>query len=150
MDKEIDPALVEALQRKCNALRERVEELEERKTALEGRVAHLEEVVNPDPNRTSYDQLTKSQKVYRVRKALVEEAAKSNGTAMFTYKEVKWLFDGQPSVGHTYDLMELAGDLDGFNYDENHDENRVTVKLPSVNDETLVHAANKAQQPSTG
>jgi len=139
------PPLVDALQRKINAQARQIEDLEDTLEATRGRVAHLEEIINPDPNTTTYEELTKSQKVYQVRENLVEEAAEGRGVATLEYKEVKWLFDGQPSVGHCYELMELAGELDGFNYEERDEaDNRVTVKLDSVNDDTLVHAANKA------
>jgi hypothetical protein len=135
--------LSDANRRMLNHLRDRVEELESDNERLADRVAELEQVVNPDP-ATAYDEMSRDRKVFRVRKALVEEAATGHGAASMDYKEVRWLFDGQPSPGHAYDLMELAGALDGFEYDNSHDTKRVTVKLASVNDETLIHAANKA------
>jgi hypothetical protein len=104
-------------------------------------------IVDPDPSARDYARLTKQQKVHRVRRTLVEEAARSDGTARLRYKDVKWLFDGQPSTGHCYDLMEVAANLDGFVYDTpggSGGQKRVRVNLDAVNDETLVHAANNA------
>ena len=112
---------------------------------LEERVAELEGLVDPDPGSTAYQQLTKAQKVHRVRSALVEEAEKSGGRAALKYDDVKWLFDGHPSAGHCYDLMGRAADMDGFAYDRpNGDggQKRVRVNLDGVNDLDRFHAVN--------
>jgi hypothetical protein len=117
----------------------------DRVESLENRVAELEELVDPDPGGKEYDQLTKDQKVHRVRTALVEQADDTrNGKAKMNYKEVMWLFDGHPSPGHAYDLMERAGELDGFAYDTaaGEGEKRVRVDIDGVNDDALVHAVN--------
>lgn len=116
----------------------RVEELEER-------VAELEGMIDPDPGRKDYDALTKDQKVRRVRSALLEQAEDArNGKAKMNYKEVMWLFDGHPSPGHAYDLMERAGELDGFAYDEagGDGEKRVRVDAGAVNGDAPVHDVN--------
>lgn len=120
----------------------------ERVEALEQRVAELEELVDPDPGGKDYDQLTKDQKVRRVRTALLEQAADArNGKAKMNYKEVMWLFDGHPSPGHAYDLMERAGEIDGYAYDAagGEGEKRVRVDSDAVNDDSLVHAVNNDQ-----
>lgn len=133
-DSDADGTLMDA----ATAAVERVERLEKR-------VADLEELVDPDPGGTDYQQLTKDQKVHRVRTALVEQATDTrNGKAQMKYGEVQWLFDGHPSAGHAYDLMELAAKLDGFYYDKagGDGEKRVRVNLDAVNDDALVHAAN--------
>lgn len=135
--------LSDANRRMLNHLRDRVEELEAERDALHDRVAELEQVVNPNP-ATAYDEMSRDRKVFKIRKSLVEEAATGRGTAAMDYKQVRWLFDGEPSPGHAYDLMELAAQLDGFNHDDTADVKRVTVKLDAVNDETLIHAANNA------
>lgn len=112
---------------------------------LEARVAELEGLVDPDPGATAYQQLTKAQKVHRVRSALVEEAEKSGGRAALKYDDVKWLFDGHPSAGHCYDLMERAADMDGFAYDRpagDGGQKRVRVNLDGVNDLDRFHAVN--------
>lgn len=131
--------LVEALQRKCNTQAEKIE-------SLESRVAELEELVDPDPGKTEYDQLTKEQKVFQIRKHLLMLATSTNGVAAMKYKEVIALFDGHPSAGHCYDLMERAGYADGYVYDQagnGKGQKRIRVKSDAVNDETLIHAVNK-------
>lgn len=137
---------VGALKRKTFALEERARDLEAENDQLREELAELREVVNPDPARTDYDSLSKDQKVYRVRRFLVEQAASSaTGKSQLSYREVLTLFDGHPSAGHAYDLMDAAANLDGFAYGKNADgEKRVRVELDAVNDETLLHAANKA------
>lgn len=139
-------ARFEALNRARLHFNDRVDVLEEENEQLRERVAELEEIVTPDPNSVEYDQLTRPQKVHRIRKKLVEQAARRhNGRSSMDYKEVTWLFDGHPSPGHAYTLMELAGELDGFEFDPDSGENqRVLANLDAVNDETLFHAANKA------
>lgn len=145
MSDDLQP-LVKALRRKVNHQEDTINTQEDMIDALEERVAELERLVDPDPGSTEYDQLTKSQKVHRVRKHLVEEADKGNVPAM-KYKDVKWLFDGHPSAGHCYDLMEQAGQLDGFAYEtggHGKGEKRIRVNLEAVKDETLLHAVNNA------
>lgn len=131
-----------------DALRQKVKNQEERIEDLEDRLADMEELVDPDPGHTDYAQLTPDQKVHRVRKHLAQEAAKGNRPTM-QYNDVKWLFDGHPSPGHCYDLMERAAEADGYTYDTSGHGNqqgqkRVRVNLDAVNDETLIHAANNA------
>ena len=122
------------------AAAERVEELEDR-------VSELEELVDPDPGSVAYEQLTRDQKVHRVRVALLEQANDGKPPAM-KYKDVQWLFDGRPSPGHAYDLMELAAEADGYVYDKAGNgniegEKRIRVEPDAVNDERVIHAANK-------
>lgn len=116
--------------------------------ALEDRIAALEQLVDPDPGAVDYDQLTRPQKIYRVRRALVERAATNGGTASMQYDDVMWLFDGHPSAGHCYNLMERAATLDGFAYDEagnGRGQKRIRVVLDGVNDERLLHAVNNGE-----
>lgn len=137
---------VEAFNNARQYLTEQVEELEAENERLRERIAELEELVDPDPGSVSYDQLTKEQKIHRVRKKLAQKANGSRGgKARMTYKDVMWLFDGHPSTGHCYDLMECAARLDGYAYDAAGDggEKRVRVNLDGVNDETLVHAVKE-------
>lgn len=129
-------AKFEALNRARMYLIEENEELKEE-------VARLNEIVAPDPNHVEYEHLTRDQKVFRIRRRLVEIASSSNGAARMSYKDVTWLFDGHPSAGHVYDLMKLAGEMDGFEY-QTDPYHRIVVNLGDVNDETLIHAANKA------
>jgi len=134
-------ALVEALRRKTEYQSERIDELEDT-------VAELQELVDPDPGSTEYEQLTKAQKIRQIRVALLKEARQNNrGVAQMKYKDVMWLFDGHPSAGHCYNLMERAGELDGFAYDQpggSGGDKRVRVDSADVNDETLIHAVNNA------
>ena len=142
MTDDIDP-LVQALQRKLNNAVDRIDELEDR-------VAELEQTVDPDPGEVSYEQLTKDQKVFRIRKALGEEASRSNTNAgQMKYKAVMALFNNKPSPGHAYDLMERAAYADGYEYDtsgQGKGEKRIRVKWDAVNDERLIHAVNNGQQ----
>lgn len=134
--------LVEALQRKVNTQADRIE-------TLEDRLAELEELIDPDPGTTEYDQLTKDQKVFQIRKHLLTMADQTNGRAAMKYKEVMALFNSHPSAGHCYDLMERAGHLDGFEYDKaggGKGDKRVRVKADAVNDERLIHAVNKGTE----
>ena len=145
-------ARFDALNRSRLHLMERLDEAEEERNRLRERVAELEELVDPDPGAAEYEQLTRPQKVHRVRRYLVEVAAERNGKAAMQYREVKSLFDGHPSAGHCYDLMERTAELDGFDYDTpsgQGGQKRIRVNLGGVNDETLLHAVNKARQGGT-
>ena len=138
-------ALVEALQRKLTFHDERLAELEDENDDLRERVAELERVVDTDPGRGTYEELSKDRKVYRVRVAVAKRAAESsNNRGAMTYKDVYWLFDGHPSYGHCYDLMARAAELGGFEYDTSGDTpNRITSNFDAVNDETVIHAVKK-------
>jgi len=137
--------LVKALQRKLNYQVERIDELEETVENVGARVGEMQEVVNPDPGSRTYEELTKDQKVHKVRKKLLSLAMNSNGVASMKYRDVKTMFDGYPSDGHCYDLMELAGQKEGFSYTKNKGGEKVLrVKAPDVNDEALIHAVNNA------
>lgn len=134
-------ALVKALQRKVNAQAGHIQDLEDR-------VTELETVVNPDPGSVDYEQLTKAQKIQKLRLGLIQSAARSNGKYAMKYREVMTFFDGHPSAGHCYDLMDRAGELEGFAYDKANGsgEKRIRVDIESVNDDALIHAANKATE----
>lgn len=139
---------LDALQRARVHFKDRISELEAENEQLREELTELHEIVNPDPGSTEYESLSKPQKVHRVRKYLVEQAAsQATGKSQLVYREVITLFDGHPSPGHAYDLMEAAGALEGFDYGEDAGgTKRVTVNLDGVNDETLIHAANNATQ----
>jgi hypothetical protein len=128
---------------------EAVEATAQRVDKLSDRVAELERVVDPDPGAADYEQLTKPQKVHRIRVALLEQAADGKPPSM-KYKDVLWLFDGHPSAGHVYDLMERAANADGYYYDTNaNDEKRIRVEPDGVNDESIVHAVNNGVEKTT-
>lgn len=125
--------------------RRQLEYLREENDTLRERVAELEELVDPDPGGTAYEQLTRDQKIHRVRVALLEQATAGNAPVM-KYTDVQWLFDGRPSPGHAYDLMELAADADGYVYEtggHGDGQKRIRVEPDAVNDERVIHAANK-------
>lgn len=133
------------------ALRRKVTDQESRIDQLENRLAELEQTVTPDPHMLDYEQLTKEQKVHKLRVHLIREAeTNQTGGAQLKYREVKALFDGHPSPGHCYDLMEAAAHAEGFAYDRagqnNNGDKRVRVTLDAVNDDSLFHAANKAPE----
>lgn len=136
MSDDLEP-LVDALRRQ---LKDRTRRLEE----LEDRVAELEELVDPDPGSVAYEQLTSDQKVHRIRVALLEQATAGN-TPTMTYDDVRWLFNGKPSAGHAYDLMERAATADGYTYEtggHGNGQKRIRVEPDAVNDERIVHAVN--------
>jgi len=135
---------VEVLEQRLDSMYEWVEEVERSNNELTRQVDELHELVNPDPGSIEYDQLTKAQKVRRIRQTLVDSAG-NRGVAQLKYKEIMMLFDGHPSPGHCYDLMERAAEADGFAYDsagQGNGEKRIRVKTDDVNDDTLFHAAN--------
>jgi len=137
---------VEALNRKLNSAVDRIQDLERENNELRRQLAEVQSEVNPDPGSKAYSELTRDEKVHRVRRQLVDYAQSDHsGKASMKYREIKALFDGQPSPGHCYDLMRLAGELDGFTYDENGDGNkRIRVDVEAVKDERCFHGANKA------
>lgn len=119
---------------------------------LSAEVSRLQEKLTPDVDGKEYEQLDRSEKVHQIRVAAVEDAqSSSTRKAALTYREVKMLFGGKPSTGHCYDLMQLAGDADGFAYDERNDHpNRLTVDLGGVNDSAVLHAVNNAPAGNGG
>lgn len=128
-------------------LEQEVRTLREENERLRQRLNEIDSVVNPDPT-TDYDALTKEQKVRKVRTALLREAMTGTGRAAMQYDEVRALFNMNVSPGHAYNLMEAAGEMDGFGYDtsggQNQGQKRVTCDADAVNDESLVHSVNKA------
>lgn len=72
----------------------------------------------PEPSKMDYDQMDKADKVTVVRQKLADEAEGTNGRAAITYKDVVRMFDGYPSAGHAYDLMEAAATDEGYSYGE--------------------------------
>jgi len=135
---------VQILEQRLDSMYEWVEDLERSNNELTRQVDELKELVNPDPGNVEYEQLTKAQKVRRIRQTLVDNAG-NRGVSQLKYKEIMMLFDGHPSPGHCYDLMERAAEAEGFAYDsagQGNGEKRIRVKADDVNDETLFHAAN--------
>jgi hypothetical protein len=140
--------LLDNQQKQLNRLADRVDELETGGNNLPDdlgeRLVALESAVDTDLDGKAYEELTRKDKVREIQTALINEAASSptNKTAM-DYQEIRWLFNARPSTGHVYDLMDFAGQEDGFDYQRRDgDNNRLTVDLDDVNEELRVHAAN--------
>jgi len=127
-------------------LEKRIVDLERENNELRRQLAEVQSQVNPNPASKEYDELTRDEKVHKVRRQLVEYAQSDHsGKSSMKYREIKALFDGYPSPGHCYDLMKHASRLDGFTYDENGEGNkRIRVDLEAVKDERCFHGANKA------
>jgi len=136
------------VEQRLDLLNDAVEDLERENAELRRQVAALQSEVDPDPGSKEYSDLSRAEKVRQIRERLVDVAGTDHaGRAAMKYKDVMWLFDGHPSAGHCYDLMERAGELDGFDYSAaggGKGDKRVTVNLDAVKDESLFHAVNKA------
>ena len=140
-----DDLSLESLDERIGINNQIVVTTKQRLDELEERVAELEELVDPDPGGVAYEQLTSDQKVHRIRVALLEQATAGNAPTM-KYDDVRWLFDGKPSAGHAYDLMERVANADGYVYEtggHGDGQKRIRVEPDAVNDERIVHAANK-------
>lgn len=120
-----------------------IDTLQEENQKLRDRITELERIVDPANTIESYDQLTREQKAFKLRVALTRKALESNGRAAMKYAEVKAVFGNHPSPGHTYDLMEIAAEADGFTYSDATGEKRLTVKTGGVNDDAVIRTANK-------
>ena len=141
-----DDLSLESLDERIGINNQIVVTTKQRLDELEERVAELEELVDPDPGGVTYEQLTSDQKVHRIRVALLEQATAGNAPTM-KYDDVRWLFDGKPSAGHAYDLMERAANADGYVYEtggHGDGQKRIRVEPEAVNDERIVHAVNNA------
>lgn len=135
---------IDALSAWIDAQEDRIDELEET-------VERLQTIVDTDTDAKDYAQLTRQDKAREIRDSLVREAMRRSGTARLEYGEVRAIFGNRPSPGHTYDLMELAGEAEGFWYDDAEDTpQRVTVELDGVNEDIRVRAANNepAENPA--
>lgn len=111
---EVDPDETNLIEAANNAL-ENVEHLDNRVTELEARLEAVEERA-PDPAKKSYDAMDKADKATVVRQKLRSTAEATNGKAKMEYQDIIAVFDGHPSAGHAYDIMELAGKEQGYNY----------------------------------
>lgn len=133
-----------AFEQRIKSLQETVDTLEETVRDVDQRVATIEAQVQLDMDEKDYEQLTREDKAREIQSSLIHAARESpTDKAAMNYREVRFLFNGRPSTGHCYDLMDLAAQEDGFDYEEREEhENRITVNLPDVNDELVVHAVN--------
>ena len=134
---------LEATRQALQLLNEDVDELREENADLRERLARVEGEVSPDPSAKPYQEKTRDEKVREVRIALGRKARQQSGKASMTYTDVLALFGNHPSRGHSYKLMELAANLDGFDYDQHGgDQIRLLVNLDAVNDDAVLHAVN--------
>ncbi|MFD1515092.1 hypothetical protein [Halomarina rubra] len=140
---------VDSLTRSLNALQDLVvgpEQLPKHIQSSEpviDRLAKLEGTVTPDPTATAYAEKSREQKVRELRIALGRKGRSNGGKASMDYNAVLAVFDNRPSAGHCYKLMELAGHLEGFEYDStNADTKRLLVNLDAVKDDAVLHAVN--------
>lgn len=134
-------ARMDALNRARMNNRDRIEKLEEK-------VDRLLRVVEENPEQTAYKEMSRQKKVHRIRCVLLRQALDSNGTGKMEYKEVKALFNGHPSNSHCYDLMEYAGEMEGFDYQSNP-KKRVVVESNRVTDDAVLVAAKKEYPKAT-
>lgn len=102
------------------AMRQRMTELESLVGELTERIQELEARA-PDPGDQAYDAMDKSDKATVVRDKLYKQALATNGKDAIDYKDVMRIFDGNPSPGHAYDIMEKAGNAPGYNYADGPD-----------------------------
>lgn len=125
---DVDPtetSLVEAAKDGMENLNDLVREVEN----LRAEVEVLEQRA-PEPSKMDYDQMDKADKVTVVRQKLKKQAEGTNGRAAVTYKDVVRMFDGHPSAGHAYDLMETAATDDDYSYGESpNGEKRLTYTV---------------------
>lgn len=105
------------------------------------RLAELEAYVDRRTEQTSYADMTKRDKVWTIRKTLLSQ---EGGNPSMRYQDVMWLFDGEPSAGHCYNLMEYAADKDGYEYQEFGDDrqHRIVLKTDELNENAAVHRVN--------
>lgn len=135
--------LIHRMQKKIDRLERERDEDQQTIDRLTERVAELEANVDPDPTSKSYDEMDQSERVRKIRIALVEDAQRSvGGKAQMKYKEIQALFENRPSAGYAYKLMRIAGAEEGFEFIPNRPK-RIRVNSAGVNDETLFHTANK-------
>lgn len=113
---------------------ETVEDLTERVADLEAQVEVLEDRA-PSPDDQTYQEMDRMDKAAVVESKLQAEADATNGTAQMSYTDVVRVFDGRPSAGHAYDIMETAATADGISLGQDPDgQKRITYDDRRVND----------------
>jgi hypothetical protein len=106
---------------------ERVERLEAKVEAIDQRA--------PSPDKKTYDEMDRHDKATVIRSKLRAEAESTGGKARAKYKDIVRMFDGRPSAGHAYDLMETAAEGDGFALGTDPEgHKRLTFDARRVND----------------
>lgn len=113
----------------ANTALENVETLDNRVTELETRLESVEDRA-PEPSKMKYDSMDKADKATVIQQKLRSTAEATNGKASMDYQDVISVFDGNPSPGHSYDILETAGEKQGYNYGTSPEgTKRLTVNL---------------------
>jgi len=106
--------------------RQRMTEIENRLDTIEARLDELANRV-PKPSKKKYENMDKYDKAAIVRTKLKEIANNTDGSAQAKYRDIVEWFDGQPSAGHAYDIMDEAAEDIEFSLGETPDgEKRLT------------------------
>jgi len=115
-------------------------------------IARDNDVPGPDAPayyRRSYGSLSRDEKVRGLRVELARRALSNNGRSQADAATVRQdIFDGQPSEGHTRDLMDLVADANGFTTTSRYGAERLRVDLRRATDDLL--AATKAVRDGDG
>lgn len=126
---------LDAMSRLVADLRGRIEDAEEENEQLRNQLDRVAALVDPDD--LEVDEMSKQQKVARIREHLVERARSRGGKAALDYNAVVALFDGSFEPPYAYKLMSAAGKVEGFDYSTPSQGNkRVSVDLDRVKDAT--------------
>jgi len=131
-------------------LKEENEKLREENEQLRRRIADIEAIIEPNPGSKEYRQMSKDERVLKVRRTLARRAKKNGGKASMDYNDISAVFDEEPSNGYCFKLMKAAKKAQGYEYEKRTDGNdRVKVELAAVNDERVLHAVNKPTTQTT-
>jgi len=96
-------------------------------------IEELQHIVNVDLDGKSYQELTRDDKIREIQATLLNEAVgRKTAKAAMNYSDVRFLFGGKPSTGHVYDLMQVAGQEQGYDYQERDEKNRIVVDASDV------------------
>lgn len=113
---------------------ENIDELGQRIDDLEADIQSVEERV-AEPGQMEYTQMGKAEKATVVRSKLKREAEATSGRSAAEYKDIIRMFDGQPSAGHAYNLMDAAAQVDGYAVGKSPDgTKRLTCTLEAVHE----------------
>jgi hypothetical protein len=125
--------MLEAQDKRIKELETLVSDLEDTVADLRQELADLEERADPAPDRKDYQEMSRAEKVAKLRRGLLDQAGDRGGRAAMQYREVLALFDNRPGRGTAYRLMEEAGEAAGFEYGRGPDGDlRVTVDVDST------------------
>jgi len=111
---------------KINELEGELANAQDRIDHLAGRVVELEVDRERREEEREYEDLSRDEKIGKVRRYGFREARENGGGINLEYNDIKrYVFDGQPSAMHCYDLMRWAANgqgtnsgADGFEYRE--------------------------------